>query len=56
MRKPALAATAALLAITPVVAASSASAQDTYDTATAPAEDDDDIPGPVGSWDCGPWE
>jgi MYXO-CTERM domain-containing protein len=44
MRMTKIAFTAALLAVTPVVAASSASAQDTDTDATQPADDDDDFP------------
>jgi MYXO-CTERM domain-containing protein len=44
MRITKIALTAALLAVTPVVAASSATAQDTDTDATQPADDDDDFP------------
>jgi MYXO-CTERM domain-containing protein len=44
MRITKLAATAALIAVTPLVAVASASAQDADTETTAPAEDDDDFP------------
>ena len=44
MRRTTLAATAALLTLTPLVAVTSASAQDTGTDVAVPADDDDDFP------------